>query len=28
MEQELVRFLGAGAGAPQPAKQLSRRRSN
>ncbi len=28
MEQELVRFLGAGAGAPQSAKQLSRRRSN
>ena len=28
MEQELVRFLGDGAGAPQPAKQLSRRRSN
>lgn len=28
MEQELVRFLGDGAGAGQPAKQLSRRRSN
>jgi DNA-binding PadR family transcriptional regulator len=28
MEQELVRFLGDGAGAPQPAKQRSRRRSN
>jgi PadR family transcriptional regulator AphA len=28
MEQELVRFLGAGAGAPQPAKQFSRHRSN
>ncbi|MGB6323220.1 MAG: PadR family transcriptional regulator [Xanthobacteraceae bacterium] len=28
MEQELVRFLGDGAGAPQPTKQLSRRRSN